>query len=154
VDALRLHREPDLGEALPPVAPEWYEDAACADMDTEAFFNETAKGVAEAKATCAGCPVLEACRAEAMADHSLAGVWGGWTEHERGEVRAGREPVDRPRRSVAQARPERPRGELQPCGTPAAYTRHRRRGEPACEACREANRRKVRERRQGRQAAA
>lgn len=28
--------------------------------------------------------------------------------------------------------------ELQPCGTPAAYTRHRRRGEPVDDACAEA----------------
>jgi len=28
---------------------------------------------------------------------------------------------------------------LQPCGTPAAYKRHRVAGEPACEACRQAN---------------
>jgi len=30
--------------------------------------------------------------------------------------------------------------ELQPCGTPAAYQRHVRRGEQPCDACREANR--------------
>ena len=27
---------------------------------------------------------------------------------------------------------------LQPCGTPAAYQRHKRRGEPACDACQKA----------------
>ena len=29
---------------------------------------------------------------------------------------------------------------LKPCGTPAAYKRHKRRGEPACDPCRDANR--------------
>ena len=33
-----------------------------------------------------------------------------------------------------------PEDRLQPCGTLAAYKRHQRRGEPACEACRLANR--------------
>jgi hypothetical protein len=31
-------------------------------------------------------------------------------------------------------------GELAPCGTPGAYNRHRRRGEPIDEACRQARR--------------
>ena len=30
----------------------------------------------------------------------------------------------------------RPRGDLEPCGTLAAYRRHSRRGEKPCEACR------------------
>lgn len=29
---------------------------------------------------------------------------------------------------------------LQPCGTPAAYKRHKKRGEPTCGPCKEANR--------------
>ena len=36
--------------------------------------------------------------------------------------------------------------ELKPCGTVAAYERHRRVGEPACEACKEAKRAAQRER--------
>jgi transcriptional regulator with XRE-family HTH domain len=36
---------------------------------------------------------------------------------------------------------------LRPCGTLAAYTRHRRRGEPYCDACRDANSAHHRERR-------
>jgi hypothetical protein len=36
---------------------------------------------------------------------------------------------------------------LQPCGTTAAYQRHMRHDEDPCEACREANRRSLRERR-------
>lgn len=35
----------------------------------------------------------------------------------------------------------RPDRQVEPCGTPAARRRHQRRGEPVCEACREANRR-------------
>lgn len=37
--------------------------------------------------------------------------------------------------------------ELQPCGTAAAYTRHLRRSEEPCDACREANSSKSKERR-------
>ena len=33
-----------------------------------------------------------------------------------------------------------PRGPLKPCGTTAAARRHRRRGEPVCDLCREADR--------------
>lgn len=32
----------------------------------------------------------------------------------------------------------KPRGQLQPCGTAAAARRHRRNGEPMCDACRTA----------------
>jgi hypothetical protein len=42
--------------------------------------------------------------------------------------------------------------ELLPCGTVAAYQRHKRRGETPCEACKQAHAADLREWRQGRQA--
>ncbi len=50
----------------------------------------------------------------------------------------GETPVRRYRAWVAPSK--RPRGELRPCGTVAAYARHRKRKETPCDACREANR--------------
>lgn len=147
----RLAYEPDrLGEE-PLWRPEWQDHAACAAMSVEVFFDESAEGVAEAKAVCAGCCAWEHCLDYALSDSTLEGVWGGMTYEERRELLAGREPVDRNRQSRAsglRARPERrqsrPR-DVKPCGTVAAYARHRRDGEPACDACLEAQRAKGRE---------
>lgn len=41
------------------------------------------------------------------------------------------------------------RGDVQPCGTTAAYQRHLKSGEPACEACRAARAAYTRDRRAG-----
>lgn len=71
---------------------EWQFQAACRDMDTELFFHpEGERGStrrrrdAAAKAICARCPVIEQCRAYALAAHEPYGVWGGMTEEERRE---------------------------------------------------------------------
>jgi WhiB family redox-sensing transcriptional regulator len=62
----------------------WVDAAACADADPELFFPERNSYAREAKAICAECPVLEACRDYAMRSPvGLAGVWGGTTEQER-----------------------------------------------------------------------
>lgn len=127
-----------------PIAPAWYEDAACVDMDTETFHDADAEAVAAALAVCASCPVMTSCRDMAVADASLIGVWGGQTERERAEARRqGAQVRRRPRRD--HARPLA--GPVQPCGTTAAYQRHRRRGEPACEYCKDAKRAEIRARR-------
>jgi WhiB family redox-sensing transcriptional regulator len=65
-------------------------------VDVDAlFFPEGRQGSAQverqvraAKAVCAGCPVLSACRAWALANPSLTGfgVWGGVSEQERALV--------------------------------------------------------------------
>lgn len=69
---------------------EWQYDGACRDVDTTVFFHpEGERGSARrrrsdaAKAICAECPVLEACRAHALAVREPYGVWGGTTEEER-----------------------------------------------------------------------
>jgi WhiB family redox-sensing transcriptional regulator len=64
----------------------WVEDAACAGADPNLFFPAKSDSAAlEAKAVCAACPVLEACKDYAVRSPiMLAGVWGGTTESERG----------------------------------------------------------------------
>lgn len=73
---------------------------------------------------CATCPVKTACLAAATDDDH--GIWGGMTRDER---RAKPKTAPKPK-----PKPRTP----QPCGTKAAYQRHRYKGEPACDACRKA----------------
>lgn len=80
--------------------------------------------IREAKEVCATCPVKAACLAAATDDDH--GIWGGLTREER-RVKPKTAPKPKPK-------PRTP----QPCGTKAAYQRHRYKGEPACDACRKA----------------
>ena len=62
----------------------WVDDAACSKEDPEMFFPERNSFAREAKAVCAGCPVLAQCADYAAASPvMLVGVWGGTTEQER-----------------------------------------------------------------------
>jgi WhiB family redox-sensing transcriptional regulator len=61
-------------------------------------------------AVCFGCPVIEACLAEAMANPELEGIWGGTTEQQRKQARAKSATStcngkSKPRRAPAQRRP-------------------------------------------------
>ncbi|HET9655893.1 MAG TPA: WhiB family transcriptional regulator [Kineosporiaceae bacterium] len=69
---------------------DWRDASACLDEDPELFFPIGDSGpaleqIAEAKAVCAGCPVVEECREYALAHPALTdhGVWGGASEDER-----------------------------------------------------------------------
>lgn len=71
---------------------EWREQAACRDMPKSMFVRESMTRAAqqEAKAVCAGCPVMNECREMALelADSGRVidvpiGVWGGTNEAER-----------------------------------------------------------------------
>lgn len=108
----------------------WQDDAQCIGHDPELFAPEgegegqavLARRAATAKAICAGCPVAVQCWTTARSD-KLSGVWGGELMRE-GE-----------RRFLS--------GEgASPCGTSAAYHRHRRNGETPCDPCRKAHREK------------
>jgi WhiB family redox-sensing transcriptional regulator len=111
----------------------WRTAAACiAADDTELWFPAGLTApyrnqIAEAKAVCARCPVMDQCREWALATGVDAGIWGGldWEELR----------LQRRRDRRGRGRPA-----LSPCGTPAAYRRHLRRQEPIDEACRNANR--------------
>ena len=75
-----------------PVASEWewqYE-GACRDLPTELFFHpDGERGPRRrnrentAKAICATCPVIEACRKHALAVQEPYGIWGGLSEDDR-----------------------------------------------------------------------
>ena len=71
---------------------DWRSQAACLGVDPELFFPVAEAGpvhdtqVAAAKAVCAGCPVVAACLAEALA-RIPDGIAGGLTESERRALR-------------------------------------------------------------------
>jgi WhiB family transcriptional regulator, redox-sensing transcriptional regulator len=60
----------------------WTSQAACAQQAPDALF---VRGAAQrtARELCFGCPVREACLAEALDTATEFGVWGGMTERER-----------------------------------------------------------------------
>jgi len=71
----------------------WRARAACRACSTALFFPDPHDSsyrdcLAIAKALCAGCPVLEACRAHALRHPAERGIWGGLTEQERRALRA------------------------------------------------------------------
>ena len=77
---------------------DWQQLGACNGADAEQFFHpEGERGPsrvnreAAAKAVCATCPVIAACRQHALAAREPYGVWGGLSEHEREDIIAGRE---------------------------------------------------------------
>jgi WhiB family redox-sensing transcriptional regulator len=72
---------------IPAFAAEVREPLLCR-ADPEAYF---ASGVrpAAARVLCGGCQFLEACRAYALENSSLHGVWGGTTRRERQALRRG-----------------------------------------------------------------
>jgi WhiB family redox-sensing transcriptional regulator len=76
---------------------EWQLQGSCRSSDPALFFHpegergpRRARREAAAKAVCASCPVLLACRAHALSVREPYGVWGGLSEHEREAAYAGR----------------------------------------------------------------
>lgn len=128
-------------------APNWRTGAACGGTGDVMFPDPTdAKANAKAKRYCAGCPVIEACLAEALAEE------GGKSPAYRYGIRGGLNPAERRGRyrSTLTARPVEVRRRVSNkpvplCGTGAAYDRHMRRGEPVDDACREARNARKRE---------
>lgn len=66
----------------------WMSEGACLSVGSEPF-TPTYQGASPkaAKAVCAVCPVLDACRDYALNDASLYGIWGGTTYKERVKMR-------------------------------------------------------------------
>lgn len=77
----------------------WDDQAACKGMDTELWFSETDWCVTKAKDICAGCPVAERCREEAVSNR-LRGVWGGTNEYDRERIRRSRRVPDPSKRKT------------------------------------------------------
>lgn len=72
---------------------DWQLRGACRGMDSALFFHPAgergpAREIREshAKRICGSCPVLEQCRAYALAVHEPYGVWGGLSESERDDI--------------------------------------------------------------------
>lgn len=65
----------------------WKFLARCVEVDREMFFPEKGESAREAKKVCSQCEVKNECLAEALADESTRGVWGGTTDRERTQMR-------------------------------------------------------------------
>ncbi|MEX2289428.1 MAG: WhiB family transcriptional regulator [Mycobacteriales bacterium] len=79
---------------------EWQLKGACRGHDPSLFFHpEGERGPrragreAAAKAVCAGCPVLLACRTHALSVREPYGIWGGMSEHDREDAGAQQVPA-------------------------------------------------------------
>lgn len=62
---------------------DWMTDAACTEVDPEAFFPEKGGSTAAAKRICRGCDVSDQCLAYALATDRRFGIWGGKSDRER-----------------------------------------------------------------------
>jgi hypothetical protein len=118
----------------------WRDSAACAGADPEMFLAETGGEAQAAKSVCAACPVRAACLEAALTEEkdnpapARAGIRGGMSPKQRAALaKRRRGPVPQEARRRTGGKP------LSPCGTPGAYERHRRWGEPVDEACRAAH---------------
>lgn len=70
----------------------WQESGSCRDSDPSIFFPDKGGPNVAARRVCAACPILQQCRAYAMADPDLVGVWAGMSAHERAAERSHRAP--------------------------------------------------------------
>lgn len=75
------------------VTPDFGANAACAGLDVEIFYPDTAAELAAAKAVCASCPVVANC-AKWGVERVNDGVLGGLSEKERFLRRGGRRAID------------------------------------------------------------
>ena len=74
---------------------EWQEDAACREYDNSLFFgaedgeseHERQTREAHAKTICQSCPVRQPCLEFAMETNQKYGIWGGYTDKERGSLK-------------------------------------------------------------------
>ncbi|MTV24726.1 WhiB family transcriptional regulator [Nitriliruptoraceae bacterium ZYF776] len=94
-------REPNTAWAAPlaPVEDGWELEGRCRSEDPTLFFGpnrfepkrERLAREAAAKAICAECPALVACREHAVLHGELYGVWGGMGETDRRSLIAAHE---------------------------------------------------------------
>jgi WhiB family redox-sensing transcriptional regulator len=70
------------------IEPEpWVQDAACAEVDPEAFFPDKGGSTRNAKTVCKGCDVADECLAYALRNDERFGIWGGKSERDRRKLR-------------------------------------------------------------------
>jgi len=79
---------------------QWQESAACRELPSEMFFHpEGERGPRRknrenaAKAICSACPVLTACREQALRLAEPYGIWGGLSEDDREIILETRTPL-------------------------------------------------------------
>ncbi len=72
---------------------DWRLRAACRGLDTATFYHpDNERGPSrlhrerQAKAVCAGCPVIASCRRWALQTREPHGVWGGLSAEERASL--------------------------------------------------------------------
>jgi WhiB family redox-sensing transcriptional regulator len=70
--------------------PAWHRWAACSGQGTGSFIVGLGGNYNRARELCAACSVQTECLTAALADPELLGMWGGTTERERVQMRAGR----------------------------------------------------------------
>jgi WhiB family transcriptional regulator, redox-sensing transcriptional regulator len=70
--------------------PDWQRYGACRGEDIESFIPNRGGTFSTARDLCRECSVRLECLDFAMADDEIVGMWGGTTERERREMRAGR----------------------------------------------------------------
>jgi WhiB family redox-sensing transcriptional regulator len=90
----RLYLSPmaEISRLPQPIADqwEWQYEGSCRTMPSEMFFHpDGERGPRRrnrenaAKAVCASCPVIQHCRAHALAVQEPYGIWGGLSEDDR-----------------------------------------------------------------------
>lgn len=110
--------------------PAWRTRAACRGrLDLDFIDPRTPAEAAECRTLCAGCPVLDQCRAEALIAGEAWGIWGGLDADERERI------AERDGHPVPAVRPAH--------GTNPRYAKHGCR----CTLCRHAHTEYERERR-------
>ncbi len=74
---------------------DWQRRGACRGADSAQFFHpdgergpSRTRREVRAKSVCQNCPVRAECAAHALAVREPYGVWGGFTEAERGQIAA------------------------------------------------------------------
>lgn len=79
---------------------DWQYEGACRSLPAEMFFHPDGERgprrrnrESAAKAVCASCPVLAACRAHALAVQEPYGIWGGLSEDDRAVLLGKEEPT-------------------------------------------------------------
>jgi WhiB family redox-sensing transcriptional regulator len=80
---------------------EWQYEGSCRTMPSEMFFHpDGERGPRRrnrenaAKAVCASCPVIQQCRAHALAVQEPYGIWGGLSEDDRLAILGNEKPAE------------------------------------------------------------
>ena len=135
-------------------AADWQQRAECRNYTEQLWFADDPRNVAKAVAICNECPVAQQCADAAIDNTEMFGIWGGLTPR---QLRQARSHKHRHKNDPqpAPAPPPTPSRRPAPCGTEAAYHRHRRNNQQACPGCTtahaDANRRRLDARQANRQ---